>query len=96
MFLPVVVNQFLHVALPKSVVTTKRVYLTIINLWLLAFTFGTLAVVIQDYQLNPEYGVCIPKQGSGSFFIIGLVMVSMCIITGTSIYLHYKIIDPYF
>ena len=36
MFLPVVVNRFLHVALPfsyKSTVTTKRVCLTIGSLW---------------------------------------------------------------
>ena len=100
MFLPVVVNRFLHVALPfsyKSVVTTKRVYLTIGSLWLVAFAIGMLSVFIQDYNLNAQYGVCAPKQGSGRFLftllVYGLLVVSMCIITGTSIYLRYKIIN---
>ena len=74
-------------------VTTKRVYLTIISLWLLAFAFGILIVFILDYELYPQFGVCIPKLGIGNFFIIGLMVVSMCIITGASIYLRYKIID---
>ena len=51
------------------------------------------SVVIQDYKFNPQFGVCISKQGNGSFLIIGLMVVSMCIITGTSIYLRYKIIN---
>ena len=98
MFLPVVVDRFLHVALPfsyKHIVTTKRVALTITNLWLLALAYGIIRAVYQDHIIIPQQGICVPKGGSNpllSLIILGTLLVSMCIITGTSIYLHYKII----
>ena len=99
MFLSVVIDRLLVVALPfsyKRIVTTKRVGLTITGLWLLAFALGVLGVVSQDYDVIPQHGMCIHR-GSGSnpllfLMIVGTLVVSICIITGTSIYLRYKII----
>ena len=100
-FLPVVIDRFLYVALPfsyQSVVTTKRITLTIISLWLLAFFFGILSVVDQEYNLVPRHGICICliKRGNGSFLfsllMSGSLVVSMIIITVICIYLCYKII----
>ena len=99
MFLPVVIDRFLYIALPlsyQSVVTTKRITLTIISLWLLAFFFGILSVVDQEYNLVPQHGICLIKRGNGSFMfsllMSGSLVVSMIIITAICIYLRYKII----
>ena len=98
MFFPVVINRFLHVALPfsyKSTITTKRVRLTISVLWLLALANGIFRAATQDHFIIPQHGICIPKGGSSRssiFIAVGTLVVSTCIITGTSIYLRYKII----
>ena len=96
MFLPVVINRFLHVALPfsyKRTITTKRVKLIISGFWLLALVCGIISIVGQDYSITPEYGTCLPKNSSITFVLIFLSSVaSTCIITGVSIYLHYKIV----
>ena len=98
MFVPVVVDRFLYVALPFSynnIVTTKRVGWTVANLWLVALAFGIFRVVSQDHYLIPDRGICTPKGDNNpllSMFIMGTLVVSIGIITGTCIYLRYKII----
>ena len=99
MFVPVVVDRFLYVALTfsyKNIVTTKRVTWTIASLWLLAMAFGIFSVVSQDHNLIPERGMCIAKDDNNPLFVVivmGTLVISIGIITGTSIYLRYKIIQ---
>ena len=62
---------------------------------MLASAFGIFRVIYQDHILVPQHGLCLPKGGSNPLFIliaIGTLVVSIFIITGTSIYLRYKII----
>ena len=97
MFLPVVFDRFLHVALPfsyKNVVTDKRVNWTIAGFWLLSLGFGLLKGAGEDYIILPQHGVCIPRRTDPSVFliVIATLITSMCVITGTSIYLRHKII----
>ena len=98
MFLPVVVDRFLYVDLPfsyKHIVTTKRVTLTISSLWLLALLFSIFRTVYQDHISIPQHGLCVPNGDSNPLFfliVLGTLVISVCIITGTSIYLRYKII----
>ena len=98
MFVPVVVDRFLYVALPFSynnIVTTKRVGWTAASLWLVALAFGIFRVVSQDHYLIPDRGTCTLKGDNNpllSMFIMGTLVVSIGIITGTCIYLRYKII----
>ena len=73
--------------------TTKRIALTINGLWLMTLAFGILSVVNQDYDL--KHGMRLLKEWSNPvlfLFISGSLAVSVCIITGTCIYLCYKII----
>ena len=73
--------------------TTKRIALTISGLWLMTLAFCILSVVNQDYDL--KHGMHLPKEWSNPvlfLFIAGSLAVSVCIITGTCIYLCYKII----
>ena len=74
--------------------TTKRIALTISGLWLMTLAFGILSVVnYNEYEVI--YGVCLPKDHSRPLLLLvvsGSPVLSMCIITGTCIYLHYKII----
>ena len=97
MFLPVVFDRFLHVACPfsyKSIVTDKMVNWTIAGFWLLALGFSLLKFAVGDYIMLPQYGLCIPRRPDASLFVIVIatLIISMCVITGTSIYLHRKII----
>ena len=97
MFLPVVFDRFLHVALPfsyKNVVTDKRVNWTIAGSWLLSLGFGLLKGAGEDYIILPQHGVCIPRRTDPSVFliVIATLITSMCVITVTSIYLRHKII----
>ena len=97
MFLPVVIDRLLHIAFPfsyRSIVTAKRIALSIGSLWLMTLVCGILSTVNQNYTLIPEQGVCIPEVRSVPvfLFISGSLAVSVCVITGTCIYLRYKII----
>ena len=97
MLLLVIINRFLHIALPfsyKSTVTTKRVSWSISSLWLMALACGIFSAVSQSFTLIPTQGICAPRHRSIPLFLINLgsQVVSVCIITGTCIYLRYKII----
>ena len=64
MFLPVVIDRFLHIACPfsyKRMFTTKRIAVIISSLWLLSLVGGLLSLVNQDFTVNPESGLCVPK-----------------------------------
>ena len=88
MFLPVVINRFLHIAFPfsyKWMFTTKRIAVIISSLWLLSFVVGLLSLVNQDFTISPESGVCVSKivgfpwVGLVFFGLYNLVLfVSMC------------------
>ena len=97
MFLPVVFDRFLHVACAFSyekIVTGKRLNWTIASFWLLALGFGLLSAVIGEYTIFPQHGACIPRRTNSFLYlmVIATLIASMCVITGTSIYLHHKII----
>ena len=97
MFLPLVFDRLLHVARPfsyKNIVTDKRVMWTIAGFWLLVLGLGLFSIVVGDFVIMPEQGICVPKENSTFVYLIILatLIISTCIITGTSIYLHYKII----
>ena len=98
MFFLGVINQFLHVAYPfryKSMVTAKRITWSLASLWLILVDFGVLHVSYETYLSLPEHGMCIPSDSSFPLFHgvgLGTLAVSICIITGASVYLRYKII----
>ena len=101
MLLLVIINRFLHIAFPfsyKSIVTAKRVSWSISSLWLMALACGIFSEVSQSFSrsftLIPTHGTCVPKHRSIRLFLINLdsLVVLVCIITGTCIYLRYKII----
>ena len=98
MFLPVVFDRFLHIALPfsyKKMFTTRRIAVIISSLWMLSLSAGILALVDQDYMPNAESGMCL-EQGPGFPLLFLLVLstqlTGIVIITITCIYLRYKII----
>ena len=79
MFLPVVIDRFLHVAFPfsyKWMFTTKRIAVIISSLWLLSLVCGLLGLVDQDFTLIPESGVCVTK-GPG-LPLLRLIVIGIC------------------
>ena len=95
---PVVFDQFLHIAFPfsyKRMFTTKRIAVIISSLRLLSFIGGVSSLVDQEYRPSAEAGVCFKqKPGFPLVFVVFAAnhVASFAIITGTSIYLRYKII----
>ena len=97
MFLPVVFDRCLHVACAFSyerIITGKRLSWTIASFWLLALGFGLLSVVIGEYTILPQHDACIPRRTNSFLYLIvvATLITSMYVITGTSIYLHHKIV----
>ena len=95
MFLPLVFDRFLHVACPfsyKNIVTNKRVLWIIAGFWLLALGLGLFSIVFGDFVIMPEQGICVPNSTFVYLIILATLIISMCVISGTSIYLRYKII----
>ena len=70
--------------------------MTITGLWFLAVALDIIAVLSKDFYSFPQHSLYIPKESSSGFlfssFITGLLVISVCIIAGTCVYLHYKII----
>ena len=80
MFLPVVIDRFLHIACPfsyKKMFTTKRIAIIISGFWLQALACGTLSLVGQDYIASPESGLCIPIRSAFAFSFFALVILDM-------------------
>ena len=80
MFLPVVIDRFLHIACPfsyKRMFTTKRIAIIISGFWLQALACGTLSLVGQDYIASPESGLCIPIRSAFAFSFFALVILGM-------------------
>ena len=80
MFLPVVIDRFLHIACPfsyKRMFTTKRIAIIISGFWLQALACGTLSLVGQDYIASPESGLCIPIRSAFAFSLFALVILGM-------------------
>ena len=77
MFLPVVMDRFLHIACPfsyKRVFTTKRI---ISGLWLLSIAFGVLGLVGEEFAVDAESGMCAPQLQGVAFRLFGLVILGM-------------------
>ena len=80
MFLTVVIDRFLHIAWPfsyKRMVTTKRIAIIIIGLWLQSLACGILSVAGNDYTARPETGVCETKSHGLSSKLFTLVILGM-------------------
>ena len=94
MFLPVVIDRFLHIACPisyKRMFTTKRIAIIRSGFWLQALVCGTLALVGQDYIASPESGLCTPIRSAFAFKLFALVILGMfsyIIYTHIGMYLH--------
>ena len=63
MFLPVIMDRFLHIAFPlsyKRMFTTRRIAVIISSLWLLSLLLGLSSLADQDYtpMASAEGGVC--------------------------------------
>ena len=64
MFLPIVMDRFLHIAFPfsyKRMFTTKRITVIISSLWLLSLLFGLIGLVGEEYSVDVESAVCSPQ-----------------------------------
>ena len=64
MFLPVVIDRFLHIACPfsyKRMFTTKRIAVIISGLGLLSKAFGVLGLVGEEFAVDAESGTCAPQ-----------------------------------
>ena len=86
MFLPVIMDQFLHIACPfsyKRIFTTKRIAVIINGLWLLSIAFGVLGLVGKEFAVDPESGTCAPQLRGVAFRLFGLVILGML-----SYYIH--------
>ena len=80
MFLPVVIDRFLHIACPfsyKRMFTTKRIAIIISGFWLQALACGTLSLVGQDYIASAESGTCMPIRSTFAFKLFALVIIGM-------------------
>ena len=78
MFLPVVIDRFLHIACPfsyKTMFTTKRIAIIIRAFWFQALACGILALVGQDYIASPECGLCTPIRSAFAFKLFALVII---------------------
>ena len=90
MFLPVVINRFLHVAFPFSyerMLSTKRIAAIIGSLLLLSLACGIFILVSNDFTVCPECGVCEPQFHRVSFKLFALLVLGMFIVI-TYIYAH--------
>ena len=79
-FLPVVIERFLHIACPfsyKRMFTSKSIVIIISALWLLALVCGLLSLVGIDYNASPEIGVCEPKRHGLFYKLFALVILGM-------------------
>ena len=96
MFLPIVMDRFLHIAFPfsyKRMFTTKRITVIISSLWLLSLLFGMLGLVGGEYTLSmlrvpyvhPNCGVCIFDCLAFLFWVY-LISYSICACTYRCIY----------
>ena len=77
MFLPVVMDRFLHIACPfsyKRMFTTKRIAIIISGLWLLSIAFGLLGLVGKVFAVDAESRTC-PR--GVAFRLFGLVILGM-------------------
>ena len=80
MFLPVVMDRFLHIACPfsyKRMFTTKRIAVIISGLWLLSIAFGVLGLVGEEFAVDAESGTCAPQLRGVSFRLFILVILGM-------------------
>ena len=80
MFLPVVIDQFLHIACPfsyKRMFTTKRIAIIISGFWLLALACSTLSLIGQEYIASAESGTCTPIRSAFAFKLFALVILGM-------------------
>ena len=81
MFLPVVIDRFLHIAFPfsyKRMFTTTRIAVIISCLWLLSVVVGLIGLVDQDITLVPESGVCVYE--GGAFPLLSVAIIGMLVI----------------
>ena len=79
-FLPVVMDRFLHIACPfsyKRMFTTKRIAVIISGLWLLSIAFGVLGLVGKEISVDAESGTCTPQLRGVAFRLFGLVILGM-------------------
>ena len=80
MFLPVVIDRFLHIVCPfsyKKMFTIKRMAAIISGLWLLSIAFGVLSLVGEEYTVNPEVDVCEPTLRGFFFQSLALIILGM-------------------
>ena len=80
MFLPVVIDRFLHIACRfsyKRMFTAKRIAVIINSLWLLSLVVGRLGLIGEEYTVRPESGVCAPQLHSLYSRLFGLVILGM-------------------
>ena len=80
MFLPVVIDRFLHIAFPSSyrrMFTTKRIAVIISILWLLSLVCGLLSLVGEEYTVSPQTGICTPQMHGFYFKLFGLLILGM-------------------
>ena len=80
MFLPIVIDQCLHIAWPfcyKRMFTTKRIAVIISGLWLLSIAFGVLGLVGEEYAVDAESGMCAPQLQGVFFMLFGVVILGM-------------------
>ena len=90
MFLPVVMDRFLRIAFPfayKRMFSTKRNAAIISSLLLLSLVCGILSLVVEDYTVCPEGGVCEPQLRGFTFKLFALLILGVFLVI-TYIYTH--------
>ena len=97
MFIPMCVDQLIHIAFPfsyKRIVTTKAITITIITLWMVTMVITTFIYINDSQEYIPSLGICKHKQTNVPFVlvILGLFITPFVLITITSIYLRQRII----
>ena len=95
MFLPVVIDRFLHIAFPfsyKRMFTTTRIAVIISSLWLLSVVVGLIGLVDQDITLVPESGVCVYE--GGAFPLLSVAIIGACYCMYVRKYMSFYIFQP--
>ena len=97
MFIPMSIDQFIHVAFPfkyKRIMTTKVKKIIASFIWLFTISMSVLVVIGMSAETIPALAACsAPKRNFSQLLPIVMPMVlSIIIIAATSIYLRYRII----